>query len=176
LGFLFPHKSKLFTGEILKNYTCPKIHFFCFQKNSRGHQQSLQGDFEFPITDNQNAKYENRLAQRIQVVIPTLPRPPSRHVHTRLAVHTHALRTCPPRTQARRPWEYAPVHYASRCPCGQAPTFFIRVRKTKKFFKNYLQNIFKLILFSTSKQNDKTKINFKNIFTKFLKYVLIKPT
>jgi len=48
--------------------------------------------------------------------------------------------------------------------------------KNKKFFKNYLQNIFKLILFSTSKQNDKTKINFKNIFTKFLKYVLIKPT
>nr|DAK11905.1 MAG TPA: hypothetical protein [Caudoviricetes sp.]DAN28272.1 MAG TPA: hypothetical protein [Caudoviricetes sp.] len=33
-----------------------------------------------------------------------------------------------------------------------------------------------MILFSTSKQNDKTKINFKNIFTKFLKYVLIKPT
>ena len=107
---------------------------------------------------------------------PSHARPAATYAPAWPYTHTHALRTCPPRTQARRPWEYTPVHYASRCPCGQAPTFFIHAKAIKNFLKTSLQNIFYLLLFSTSKQNDKTKINFKNIFTKFLKYVLIKPT
>lgn len=94
-----------------------------------------------------------------------------------------------PRTHM--PARHAPTHITPRrdahgcthpcitCPCTLV-SVYLRVlyphEKTRKILKNYLQNIFNLLLFSTSKQNDKTKINFKNIFTKFLKYVLIKPT
>lgn len=91
-----------------------------------------------------------------------------------------------PRTYT--PARYAPTHivprrdaHGSTRPCITHPGAHVSRRPRslsarEKIFKNCLQNIFKLILFSTSKQNDKTKINFKNMFTKFLKYVLINST
>lgn len=113
--------------------------------------------------------------------------------HARPAATYTLPRTHTPARYAR----YAPTHDAPRHdaprhdahgsthPCITCPRTLVSVypcvlyphgKTRKNFLKTSLQNIFYLLLFSTSKQNDKTKINFKNIFTKFLKYVLIKPT